>query len=176
MKKLFAVLVTLIPALYVAGMALFLYIMPEDEVLFAVLGGTVVLSIVLCAFYSVYSKSADKQSLAVTNIWIVAGNLLLFAAELIWLIIQTVRVNIGAQNGELEGGLGIFLLIIFYLPHWISYFVCRCTAAICCQRALRGITGSTTKTIHVLLHLFPVLDLCSAIWVLWKVKHCQSFQ
>ena len=176
MRRMFAILVSLIPAIYVAAMAVFLFIMPEDEVLFAVLGGIIVVSILGCIGYSVTSAKSSKQSIAVTNLWIIGGNLLLFAAEITWLVISYIQVRIAEQNGGMEGGLGIFLLIIFYLPHWISYLICRCTAAIGCHRSLIDVTGNTAKTLHILLHLIPVFDLISAIWVLLRVKRFHCFQ
>lgn len=176
MKKLFGILTALIPAIYAGGMALFLLLMPEDEVLFAVLGGTVLLSLVFCVGYGITSSKAQPQFLARMNLWIISGNLALYIAEITWLIVSAIQVHIATQQGGMEGGLGTFLLIIFYIPSWISYLVCRCTAAMCCNEALKGATGNASRTIHTILHLFPVLDLCSAIWVYRKVKHCHTFQ
>ena len=176
MKKLFAILFTLIPVIYAAGIAVFLYLMPEDEVLFAALGGIVVLSLIFAICHCVQSKNTDRKFLAVTNVWCISGNLLLFAAEVIWWIYSYVQVRIAEQNGGMEGGLGLFLLIIFYVPHWISYLICRVAAAINCKRALEGIGSSTIRIFHTLLHLLPIADLISAICVLCKVKACQRFQ
>lgn len=176
MKKLFAVLVSLIPAIYAAGMVLFLFIMPEDEVLFTVLGGIVLLSIVFCTVHSILSTKADRKFLALSNVWSVGGNLLLVIAEFVWLIVSYIQVRIAEQNGGMEGGLGIVLLIVFFMPHWISYLICRLTAAIGCERALHGMIGNGWKTFLTLCHIIPVLDLICAIVVLHKVKRFHSCQ
>lgn len=177
MKKLFAVLYALIPVFYAAGMLVFLYIMPEDEVLFAVLGGIIVLSFVFCIVYSILSTNAQRQFLVLTNIWSIGCNLLLFAAEITWLVISYIQVCIAEQNGAMEGGLGIVLLIVFFMPHWISYLICRITASINCGRALKGISSTSASLFHMILHLFPITDLISAVWVLHRVnrfQHCQQ--
>lgn len=176
MRKVYNTLVALIPAMYIGGMTAFLYIMPEDEVLFTVLLGIILLSIIFCIAYSVNSTQQDKKTLCVTNLWMICGNLILFVAEITWLIISSIQVHIATQNGGMEGGLGIFLLIIFYFPHWISYLICRITAAIHCNRALDGICSRGKAGVYTILHLFPVLDLIFAILVLRKVNRFQDFQ
>ena len=177
MKKLFAVLYVLIPVFYAAGMLACLYSMPEDEVLFTLLGGIIVLSFVSCIAYSILSANAKRQFLAITNIGSISCNLLLFAAEITWLVISYIQVRIAEQNGGMEGGLGIVLLIVIYMPHWISYLICRITASINCSRALKGISSSSASIIHSILHLFPITDLISAVLVLQRVnrfQHCQQ--
>ena len=176
MRKVFNVLIASIPLLYVAAVFAMVYIMPEDDTLFLILGSIFVLSILFCICYSINSKNNDPQALAVTNIWVIAGNLLLFTAEIIWLIIQTIDVQKQAQSGAMEGGLGIVLLMILYLPHWINYLVCRITAAVHCCRALQGICSSGHAGIYAILHIFPVLDIISSILVLKKVKTFQVNQ
>ena len=111
-----------------------------------------------------------------TNLWVIGGNLLLYTAEIIWLIVQAIDVLKQAQNGAMEGGLGIFLLIVLYLPHWINYLVCRIVAAVQCCRGLKGICSSGKAGIYAILHIFPVLDIISAILVLRKVKTFQRNQ
>jgi hypothetical protein len=177
MRKVFNVLIASIPLLYIAAVIAMVYIMPENDALFLILGGVFLLSIVFCIGYSVNNKDSDPVTIATTNLWVIGGNLLLFAAEIIWLIMQAIDVQIQTQNGAMEGGLGIFLLIILYLPHWINYFICRLTAAVHCCRALHGICTSGQSGIYAVLHIFPVLDIISAIIVLRKVKdshHCQQ--
>lgn len=176
MKKVFGILTALIPVIYVFGMVLFLYLMPEDEVLLLVLGGTVLLSLTFCIGYGTSSQKADSLYLAQMNLWIIGGNLVLFAAEIIWLVVSSIQVHIATQQGGMEGGLGIFLLIILYLPSWISYLICRFTAAACCFDALKEKAGNSARTLHTTLHLFPLLDMISAIWVYRKVKHFQTIQ
>ena len=175
MKKLFAILFALIPAIYAAGTAVFLYLMPEDEVLFAVLGGVVLLSILFAVGHCVHGGKADRNFLAITNVWSIGGHFLLFAAELAWWFYSYVQVRIAEQNGGIEGGLGLLLLIVLYMPHWISYLISRITAAVNCRRILRGISSSTVQALHTFLHLLPITDLANTIWVLCKVKACQRF-
>jgi hypothetical protein len=150
--------------------------MPEDEVLFLVLGGTVLLSLAFCIGYGTSTQKADSLYLVKMNLLIISGNLILFTAEIIWLIVSSIQVHIATQQGAMEGGLGIFLQIILYLPSWISYLICRFTAASCCFDALKGTVESGTRTLHTIAHLFPVLDMVSAIWVYSKVKHFQTIQ
>ena len=176
MQKVFGILTALIPAFYAGGMVLFLYLMPEDEVLFAVLGGIILLSLIFCIGYGAASQKADSLYLARMNLWIIGGQMLLFTAEITWLIIAAIQVHIATQQGGMEGGLGIFLLIILYMPSWISYLICRFTAAVCCFDALKDKVISRSRTLHTLLHLFPVLDLISAILVYRTVKRFQFCQ
>lgn len=177
MKKLFTVLTVLLPLAYVLGMIVFLYISPEDEVLFAVLGGITLLGLVICTVFSVITSKADRKFLAVTDIWILAVNLVLYVAEAVWWLVAYVQVRIGEQNGAMEGGLALVLLIFFYTPHWITYLFSRICASINCERVLKDVCGNGVKTFHIILHFFPFTDLISAIWVLRRVnqfQHCQQ--
>ena len=176
MKKLFAILVALIPAIYIGAMALFLYIMPEDEVLFAVLAGILLMGALCNCIYCIVSAKADRRFLAVNNIWILGSNLLLYIVEMVWLIVSTIQVRIAEQNGGMEGGLGVFLLILFYTPHWVSYLITRIFSSVNCMRALKGISREGVRILHMFLHFFPITDLISAIWVLFKVNRSHCFQ
>ena len=80
------------------------------------------------------------------------------------------------MNGGMEGGLGLALLILLYLPHWSNYLVVRIVGAVSTARTLKGISGENTRMAHTFLQLIPAADLLSAIWVLRKVNAFQACQ
>lgn len=174
MKKLFATLVVLLPVFYVAGMILFLYISPDDEVLFTALGGFLVLGLIINCVFCAVSAKADRKFLSVCNIGCLATNLMLYIAEIVYLLICTEAVRIAEQNGGMEGGLGIALLIVVYMPHWFVYLFTRILTAVNCERALKGVCTTPVKTFLTILHLFPMFDILSAAWVLHKVRKAKN--
>ena len=176
MKKVSGVLTALLPVIYAVCIGCFILIDPDDEILLAFIGIFILFSIAVCIAYASLGRPADSHFLAKMNPWISGTNLRLFIAEIVFLIVYTIQVHIAAQQGAMEGGLGIFALIIFFQPSWISYLICRFTAAACCFDALKEKAGNSARTLHTTLHLFPVLDMISAIWVYRKVKHFQTIQ
>ena len=176
MKKLFGILTALLPAIYAGSIGLLILIDPDDEVLVAFIGIFILFSIAVCIAYASPGRTADSQLLAKINLWIMGTNLMLFIAEIVFLIVYTIQVQIEAQQGAMEGGLGIFALIIFFLPSWLSYLFCRFTAAACLQDVWTNHDSGTVRILHFFLHLIPVLDFCSAFWVYRHVKRCQTFQ
>jgi hypothetical protein len=176
MKKVSGILTALLPVIYAVCIGCFILIDPDDEILLSFIGIFILFSIAVCIAYASLGRPADSHFLAKMNLWIIGTNLLLFIAEIVFLIVYTIQVQIAAQQGAMEGGLGIFALIIFFLPSWISYLICRFTAAVCCFDALKGTVKSGTRTMHTVAHLLPVLDMISAILVYIHVKHCQAIQ
>ncbi len=176
MKKLFAALTALLPVIYTTSMLLLAFLGAEDEALFAVLGIYLMIGFLFPLAFYLLTAHSKRKFLAVANLWFYAGNLLLLAAEaLIWFY-QANEVRIAEQNGAMEGGLGLALLIFLYLPHWITYLWVRIFGSLNTSKVLTDICNNTTKTVNMLLQLFPVSDLLSAIWVLGKAKAFQSFQ
>lgn len=175
-KKVFGALTALLPVIYAGSIGLLILIDPDDKMLFAFIGIYILFSIAVCIAYASLGRRADSQFLAKMNLWIIGTNLMLFIAEIVFLIVYTVQVQIATQQGAMEGGLGIFALIIFFLPSWLSYLFCRFTTASCFQDVQLENVSGTARTIHFFLHLIPVLDFCSVIWVYRHVKRCQSFQ
>lgn len=176
MKRFFGILTALLPALFAAGIGLLFLWSPDDSVVFAFLGGYLLWSLICSIAYATASHKTDSVYLAKLNLWIIGGQLFLFAAEIVWLIITAIDVHIATQQGAMEGGLAIFLLIVFYLPSWLSYLFCRFAAAIGVWDALKETCSASSRMTHTILHIFPVSDLISAIMVYRTVKHCQTFQ
>lgn len=176
MKKLLAVLTALIPAVYLIGLGISASVGAEDAALFALLGVMLILGFLLPVWYAVITANADKKFLAVCNLWFYGGNLLLFALEIALWIHSYIENRIAAQNGAMEGGLLLFLLILVYLPHWANYLVVRIVGSVSTGRILSGICEKRCRLIHMDLQLIPVADLISAILVLRKVNAFQASQ
>ena len=131
----------------------------------------------LPVLFSVATAAADKKFLAICNLWFYAGNLLLFAYEIVLWCIRYQEERIAAQNGAMEGGLGLALLIVIaYMPHWIIYLCVRMAGAISCARSLRGTGGTQGNAVLTGMQLFPFTDLISAILVLRKANRFLSCQ
>ena len=176
MKKTLTVLTALLPAIYAISMQLSVFLIKGDEALFAMLGIFLLIGFLLPVSFSVATAAADKRFLAICNLWFYAGNLLLFAYEIVLWCIRYHEEQIAAQNGGMEGSLGLALLILLFLPHWGSYLFVRVAGAISCARSLRG-TGSTQgNAVLIGMQLFPVTDLISAGLVLRKVNRFLSCQ
>ena len=176
MKKLLAVLTALLPAVYAVGLQLSAVFKAEDEALFAFLGILFVIGFLFPVWFAVIAARADRKFLAVSNLWFYAGNLLLLASEIALWIIRFHENEIAEQNGGMEGGLGLALLILLYLPHWSNYLVVRIVGAISTARTLKGVCGEGARMAHTVLQLFPVADFVSAVWVLRRVRTFQACQ
>lgn len=176
MKKVFAVLTALLPAVYLVSIGLSAVYGAEDEALFTILGLLLVIGFLLPVWFAFLAARADKKFLAVCNIWFYSGNLLLFALEIALWVHRFIENRIAEQNGAWEGGLVLVLLILLYLPHWINYLVVRIVGAVSTGRILSGICEKRTRANLTDLQLLPVADLISAILVLRKVKAFQGCQ
>jgi hypothetical protein len=177
MKKALAILTALLPVIYAISMQLSVFLIKGDEALFAMLGIFLLIGFLLPVSFSIATAAADKRFLAICNLWFYAGNLLLFAYEIVLWCIRYHEEQIAAQNGAMEGGLGLALLIIIaYMPHWIIYLCVRVAGAISCARSLRGTDGTQGNAVLTGMQLFPITDLISSILVLRKVKAFQACQ
>lgn len=176
MKKLFAVLTALLPAIYAASVEISAFFRVEDEALFTIFGILLLIGFLIPVWFAVLTAKADKKFLATCNLWFYAGNLLLLACEIALWIIRFHENKIAEMNGGMEGGLGLALLILLYLPHWSNYLVVRIVGAVSTARTLKGVSGENTRMAHTFLQLIPAADLLSAIWVLRKVNAFQACQ
>ena len=167
MKKAFLILLPLLPLIYVLSIAGLFFLDSNDEQLFAVLGCYIFLSLVLTICGCTRTKNTPFIMLARSNVWAAVSNLILFLAEGVYWIISLNQIKIAEANGAMEGGLMLLLLILLYLPHWISYLLTRIAGAVNCVRILRS---DSNYMLHALMHLLPVTDLISAIIVLYQVK------
>lgn len=171
MKKLSATLVALLPLIYISAMACMHTIRISDEVFFGILGVYTLLGFLFPTLFSILNAKAERSFLTVCNVWFYAGNLALFVAQTVHWFIQLEEVRIAEQNGAMEGGLGLFLTVIFlYLPHWLSYLFTRIAGSVSCSRALKGICRQEVRIMHTVLQLFVLTDLLSAIWVYCKCR------
>ena len=110
MKKVFAVLTALLPAVYLVSIGLSAVYGAEDKALFTILGLLLVIGFLLPVWFAFLAANADKKFLAVCNLWFYGGNLFLFATEIALWIHSYIENRIAAQNGAMEGGLVLFLL------------------------------------------------------------------
>ena len=170
MKKTATVLVALMPVVYCLIIQAANLLHLEDELFLGALGIYTLLGILLAIIYDRTCYRCDKLFLAANNLWFYAGNFALFIAEIVLWCIRLEETRIAEQNGAMEGGLGLVLLILVYLPHWISYLATRIAGAATCARILKGLCSPTAVLCHVILQLLPGTDSISSIWVYQKVK------
>lgn len=170
MKKIASIFVALLPLIYVGTMVTISKIRVTDEQLFLILGAYTLIGFLFPIFFSIVSAKVERRFLAVSNVCFYAGNLVLLVAQIIYWLIRFEENHIAEQNGGMEGGLGLFLLIILFLPHWISYLFTRIAGAVSCNRALRGVCSQEARILHTFLQLFIVADLLSALWVYCKLR------
>lgn len=175
MKKLFAVLTALLPVIYIGGIFTVLKL-ENDDLLWPAAGIFLLFALIVHIVYVTLTKNSPRRFLTISNIWIIGTNFLFHITKIIVLIVITIDVQIRAQQGAQEGGLIIALLFMFSIPNWITYAFTRIAASINCYRAMHDIVHSTKELLHILLHLFPLADLISAILVLRKVNRFQDFQ
>lgn len=170
MRKAVTILTGLLPVIYVGMMGLMICFDPGDEALFAAMGIYTLLGLVLPIALGVLTAKAEPEFLATGNVWCYCINLVLFLAEVIFWLVRAEQNRIAEQNGAMEGGLGLVLLALVYLPHWVSYLATRLAGAINCERSLRGICREGITALHIILQLFPGGDLISALWVQRRIK------
>lgn len=170
MRKAVTILTGLLPVIYAGMIGLMICFDLGDEALFAVMGIYTLLGLVLPIALSALTVKAEPEFLASGNIWCYSINLVLFLAEVIFWLVRAEQNRIAEQNGAMEGGLGLVLLILVYLPHWVSYLATRLAGAISCARSLHGSSRAGIKALHIILQLFPGTDLISALWVQRSIK------
>ena len=176
MKKMLGIFTALTPAFYILTLVMLFLVDAKDGLTIFSIFGTIILTLIICTIYASCRHKAENLFLAKMNLWIVGSNLLVFLAQIVIMIIVIIDVRIAEQQGAMEGGLAIVLYHFFFLPSRINYLICRITAALCAHRALDDTLYSHRKGLHTFLHLIPIADMISAIWVYRKVKHFQTFQ
>ena len=176
MKKTLSALAALLPLIYIASLMLLFLLNAEDAPLVGFMIAYCVIAAVLLVGFSIVTNGAKRSFLAVTNIWIYAGNLLLFLFETIYWMVQLEQTRIAEQNGAMGGGLGLVLLILIYLPHWFSYLLTHIAGVINCVRTLHGRYSGGVCAFHTLLQLLPVTDLISACWIVHLVKSRKTIE
>ncbi len=173
MKKLTSVLVALLPLLYCVIMQAANLLHLGDELFLGSLGIYALLGILLPIAYDRTCYQAENKFLAGNNLWFYGINLALFIAEIVLWLVRLEENRIAEQNGAMEGGLGLVLLIVVYLPHWLSYLATRIAGAASCARTLRDACTPATRIFNVILQLFPGTDLLSGIWVYLNIRQNQ---
>ncbi len=175
MKKLMAVLTALLPVIYAGSLYASFLLRADDDILFVILGGFAIIGFLFPVLFCIFTAKAGRKFLAVSNVWSYAGNILLFLSEIVLWFARFQEVLIAEQNGGMEGGLGLFLLILLFLPHWFSYLFTRIVGIVSCARSLKGVCSDGVRALHAVLQLLPGTDLISAVWVLRKVNYWLSF-
>lgn len=176
MKKTLSVLAALLPVIYIASLVLLVLLDAADEPLVGFMIAYCIIAAVLLVVFSILTAGAKRRFLAVTNIWLYAGNLVLFLFEAVYWLVQLEQTRIAEQNGAMGGGLGLVLLILIYLPHWFSYLLTHIAGAINCVRTLHGICSGGVCAFHTLLQLLPVTDLISACCIVHMVKKQKTME
>lgn len=169
MKKTVLILTGTLPFVYWGMIGLLMLTDADDEMLFGMMGLYTLMGIVLPILFSHLTAKADRRFLAVSNLWLYGGNLAVFLAEAIFWLVRLKENRIAAENGGMEGGLVLVLLILIYFPHWISYVATRLAGAVNCERSLQGICRGCVRSANTLLQLIPGADVISAIWVLRRI-------
>ena len=170
MQKILSNVFAAMPLIYTASLLSFTQLDITDEQLFLFLAVYILAALLLAILYAASSANVPVDQTARSSIWHYSTNLAVWVAEIVFWCIRYVQDRIATQNGAMEGGLGLVLLIVIFLPHWLSYLFTRIAGAVCCARILRKEHTPETVTLHILLQLFPVTDLVSSIWVYRKVK------
>ncbi len=170
MKKLSPYLIAILPLLYLAMIDLLYLVDASVSALIGVFLIYMVLSMLFTTAFSHYIDCYPRAKLAQYDFLFSLENFLLFLAEVVYWLVQRALMLEQAQNGATEGGLILLLLIILYLPHWVSYFMIRVIGIISCNRMLSGICSKGTKTVHAICHFFPATDVISSLLVLRKIK------
>lgn len=177
MKRISATVTAALPLVYAAAVLAMFVFRAGDDTLFSMLGGFLLLGAVANICYCVTASKADAHFIAVSNLRCLIDNLIIHIGQIIWLVIYTVNTMEAEKNGAMEGGLGVFLLMLLFIPHWLTYLMTRIACAVLCNRALKSVyCSSGVRTLHVILHLLPIADCISAGWVLRTVNGCHSFQ
>ena len=170
MKKTVAILTGLLPFFYAGMIVLLILVNSDDKMLFALMGIYSLMGLLLPLLFNALTTKAARKFLARCNVWFYGGNFAFFLAECIFWLVRLEQNRIAEQNGAIEGGLGLVLLILIYLPHWLSYMFTRIAGAVGCARVLQDKSSPSVRICHILLQMIPITDLISAIWVLHHVK------
>jgi hypothetical protein len=170
MKKVLLVLMPLLPVFYVLTILGLFLLDVNDEQLFVALGGYIVIPLAATILHCWLTSNSASYPLTLSNMWAYISNLALFLFEAVYWVKTLIEVRIAEQNGAMGGGLGLVLLILLYLPHWVSYSLTHVAGAIGCSRVLQDKCTPGVRICHILLQLFPFTDLISEIWVLNRVK------
>ena len=174
-EKTLAVLMAILPLVYLAVIALFL-LTELDNALYTALSFLVLLGLILAICFATLTKGTNRKFLATANVWMLSTNAAVFLAEIIWYAVSYRDVYIEERNGAMGGGLLLFLILLICTPHWLTYLFTRVCAAINCYRVTKEVNADRSTILHIFAHLIPIVDLFSAIFVLRKVKPCQVCQ
>lgn len=170
MKKILSFFTAFLPLIYVAAVFLLFLVDSTDELLLAVMIIYIAVALLLHALFLYHAAKAPPRFLAISNLCLYSGNFLLLLVEIIYWLVYYHQTQIAAQNGAMGGGLGLFLLILLYLPHWATYLLTHIVGASCCRITLKGKYSQGTQICHIIMQLLPITDLTSAIWVLLQLN------
>ena len=174
MKKILSAIAALLPVIYIVSLFVLFLMDATDKPLLLFLVCYCIFAAIVLIVFGFITAGADRKFLANTNILLYAGNLSLFVLEIIFWIIRLEENRIAAENGAMGGGLGLFLLVLLYLPHWFSYLLTHVAGAINCLRILHGRRRGIVCALHAILQLFPVTDLISACWVRHSLRYSKT--
>ncbi len=151
MRKIAPVLAVLQPYAYFVGFAVFSQRMADsDMILFSFFALYLLFGVTVSIFYAVFADAAS-------NFWVKAA---IIPADLVVIFFNIFRY-LSAKNAGNSGadglGMALFVLILFVIPYILSRTAGMVSAAIACARKRQSV-----GTLHIILHLLPIADLCSA--------------
>lgn len=174
MKKAFSILLPFLPLIYVLSIAGLFFLDANDELLFAILGCFVLLSLALTVLSCSFAHNVPLLLLTRSNIWAAVSNLTLLICEIVYWVITLREIRVAEADGAMGGGLALVVLFLLYLPHWVSYLLTRICGAVNCMRILRHSPDSSNYMLHIPMQLFPITDMISAILLHIRVKNLEN--
>ncbi|MGN0999020.1 MAG: hypothetical protein ACI4PO_05660 [Faecousia sp.] len=160
MRKAMPVLSALLPYIYFLGFGCMLLLdIDSDAVLLGFLAVYFVLGILVSALYAVF---ADARSNFAVKLAAIPGDLFVIA----YFVIRCMETEQATQNGAIEGGLGIIVLIILSIPYLLCRVMTMISSAVACGRRVHG-----SDHIYTVLHVLPIFDIIGAAIVRKRIQN-----
>lgn len=166
-------IMTLWPYLYIAGY-FSLWLLPSEGAWFLLLGAYVLGSLILSICYGNSAKGIRRPDLCRE---LSDQNRLIKLHQLpcdivIWgfVIFMCISNAIATANGTMGVGLSNLFLLIAAVPYGLTRLMMLWASAAVCREVLAQPVADRqipafTANMHIILHLLPVTDSISAIWV-----------
>ena len=160
MSKVTPVLAAAFPYVFFAGFGcMLLFDSVSDGVLLGFLAVYFALGVILSVLYAVF---ADARSNFAVKLAAIPGDLFV----IVYFVIRCIEVEQATQNGAIEGGLGIIVLIILSIPYLLCRVMSMVSAAIACGRRVHG-----SDHIYTVLHVLPIFDIIVAAIVRKRIQN-----
>lgn len=166
-------IMTVWPYLYIA-VYFTLSLLPSESAFFLLLVLYILGALILSLCYGNTAKGIRRPDLCRDlsdqdrriKLWHLPCDLLIWG----YILVMWIDTAIAAANGSMGIGLSYFLLLLIGIPYgltrifmlWASASVCR---EVLTQAASERHVSLSTANLHIFLHLLPIADIFSAIWV-----------